>query len=232
MVKLHLFGGTDPARVASPDSVLVVGLGRFGRSLALELMLHGTQVLGIDADEEIVQSLNGRLTHVVRADATKEEVLLQLAANEFERAVVAIGSDIEASILSASLLVRLGVPETWAKAVSDAHGLILSQLGVRHVVYPEYEMGRRVAHLVRGNMQDYLEVDHDFVMIKTSPHAALVGKSLRDAKIRTTYGVTVSAIKRHGHDWMPATADMVLEADDVILVTGPMRLAESFSQMR
>lgn len=232
MAKLRLFGGTDPAKVASPDSVLVIGLGRFGQSLALELMLHGTDVLGIDADEEIVQSLNGRLTHVVRADATKEETLRQLAANEFERAVVAIGSDIEASILSASLLVRMGVRETWAKAVSDAHGAILGQLGVGHVVYPEYEMGRRVAHLVRGNMQDYLEVENDFVLIKTSPPAAILGMPLSESKVRSKYGVTISAVKRRGEPWAPATADTVLRADDVILISGPTQLAEAFSQMR
>jgi trk system potassium uptake protein TrkA len=144
----------------------------------------------------------------------------------------AIGSDIEASILSASLIVRRGVRDTWAKAESDAHGTILSQIGVQHVVYPEYEMGRRVARLVRCNMQDYLEVDHDIVMIKTTPHAALVGKTLWGSQIRSVYGVTVSAIKPRDSDWGPATADMVLAADDIILVTGQMRFAEAFAQMR
>lgn len=232
MARLRLFGGTNPGKMASPDAVLVIGLGRFGQSLALELMAHGSEVLGIDADEEIVQSLNGRLTHVVRADATKEETLRQLGADSFERAVVAIGSHIESSILSASLLVRMGIPNTWAKAVSEAHGIILEQLGVHHVVFPEYEMGRRVAHLVRGNMEDYLEVENDFVLIKTAPPREIVGKTLRDAKIRSTYGVTISAVKHHGTTWEPATADTVLEVDDVILVSGPTQLAEAFSQMR
>lgn len=232
MAKLRLFGGTDPAGTASADAVLVVGLGRFGRSLALELMSQGAEVLGIDADEDIVQSLSGQLTHVVRADATKEEALRQLAAHEFERAVVAIGSDIEASILSASLLVHIGVPETWAKAVSDAHGRILAQIGVKHVVYPENDMGRRVAHLVRGNMQDYLEIDRDFVMIKTTPHAELVGVSLREAKIRTRYGVTINAVKGSDQSWIPATPDTVLDTDNVILVSGPMKQVEAFGRMR
>ena len=93
-------------RIAEADAVVVIGLGRFGTSLALELMAAGTEVLGIDSDEEIVQSLNGRLTHVVRTDSTNEEALRQLAVHEFDRAVVAIGSDIQASILTTSLLIR------------------------------------------------------------------------------------------------------------------------------
>ena len=145
----------DLGRIAAADSVAVIGLGRFGRALALELMAGGTEVLGIDGNEDIVQSLNGQLTHVVMADSTREDALRQLSVPEFDRVVVAIGSDIQSSILTTSLLMRLGVQQLWAKAVSDAHGLILEQFGVPHVVYPEKDMGRRVAHLVRGAMQDY-----------------------------------------------------------------------------
>jgi trk system potassium uptake protein TrkA len=111
------------------DSVAVIGLGRFGRALALELMDSGTEVLGVDSSEQIVQSLNSQLTHVVMADSTSEEALRQLSVPEFDRVVVAIGSDIQSSILTTSLLMRLGVKQLWAKAVSDAHGLILEQLG-------------------------------------------------------------------------------------------------------
>jgi trk system potassium uptake protein TrkA len=142
------------SRLAAADSVVVIGLGRFGTALALELMAAGTEVLGIDDDEDIVQSLNGRLTQVVRADSTKEEALRQLGVHEFDRAVVAIGTDIEASILTGSLLVNFRVPHVWAKAISEPHGRILDQIGIHHVVYPEHDMGRRVAHLVRGAMLD------------------------------------------------------------------------------
>lgn len=222
----------DFGRIAAADSVAVIGLGRFGQSLALELMASGTEVLGIDADEEIVQSLNGRLTHVVQADSTKEEALRQLSVADFERVVVAIGSDVQSSILTTSLLLGFGIDHLWAKAVSEAHGRILEQLGVAHVIYPEKEMGKRVAHLVRGSMQDYLEIGDDFALVKTRPSARFVGRPLGELAIRTEHGVTVTAVKKPGRRWSYTTADTVLEPDDVILVTGETRKAEAFSQLR
>lgn len=231
MAKFKLFGGTNPASVASADSVAVIGLGRFGQSLALELMASGTEVLGIDGDELIVQSLNGKLTHVVRGDATNEETLRQLAVPEFDRVVIAIGNDIEASILTASLLLRFGIKQIWAKAVSDAHGTILEQLGVQHVIYPEKDMGKRVAHLVRSSMQDYIEISDDFALVKTTPHAGIVGIPLSEARIRARFGVTVTAVKSVGQPWTYATPETVLRADDTILVAGQIRKAEAFSQL-
>lgn len=223
---------TDPGSIAAADSVVVIGLGRFGRALALELMANGTDVLGIDGDEEIVQSLNGQLTHVVQADSTREEALRQLAVPEFERVVVAIGSDIQSSILTASLLLRFGVPQVWAKAVSDQHGLILEQLGVAHVIYPEKQMGKRVAHLVRGAMQDYIEIGDGFALVKTAPAARFVGRPLGELGIRSKFGVTVTAVKRVGGEWEYTTADTVLRPDDTIIVTGATKKAEAFSQLR
>ena len=145
-----LFFRRRRAKDSSATSVAVIGLGRFGGALATELVRSGTEVLGIDTDEDVVQSLNGVLTHVVRADSTKEVALEQLGVTQFDRVVVGIGSDIQASILTTSLLKRMGVRSIWAKAISEQHGLILEQLGIEHVIFPEADMGRRVAHLVRG----------------------------------------------------------------------------------
>ncbi|MBX9399667.1 TrkA family potassium uptake protein [Streptomyces sp. TRM72054] len=211
---------------------MVIGLGRFGRALALELVDEETEVLGIDENPEVVQLLSGSLTHVVRADSTKEAVLRQLAVHEFDRAVVAIGTDLEASILTASLLVSFGIQDVWAKAISEAHGRILSQLGVQHVVYPEHDMGQRVAHLVRGRMLDYIEFEDDFAMVKTTPPAEIVGQRLADSGVRSRYGITVVAIKRPGEDFTYATADTVVEADDTIIVAGRTRQAERFSELQ
>ncbi|WP_076808845.1 TrkA family potassium uptake protein [Brachybacterium sp. P6-10-X1] len=230
MAKHRIFGSIDPTRGASPHSIAVIGLGRFGQSLALELMNDGAEVLGIDAREDVVQSLNGRLTHVVMADATNEQVLRQLSIPEFDRVVVAIGSDIQASILVTSLLLRFSIRRIWAKAVSDAHGLILEQLGIPHVVYPEKDMGRRVAHIVLGSMQDFIEIDADFAMVKTEVNPEHAGMRLGDSGIRRNHGVTVSSVKHRGAAWQPATEDTVLQAGDTILVTGPTRQAERFSR--
>jgi trk system potassium uptake protein TrkA len=219
-------------RIAEADSVAVIGLGRFGSALALELMAKGTEVLGIDGSEDIVQAHNGLLTHVVRADSTKEATLRQLAVHEFDRVVVAIGGDIQASILTASILLKMKIPTIWAKAVSDPHGEILGQLGVHHIVYPEKDMGQRVAHLVRGAMQDYVEVGENFALVKTTPPKSVVGVPLGESRVRHTYGVTVSAYFRAGRGWDYTTLETVLEAEDIILVAGETGKVESFSQLR
>lgn len=210
----------------------VIGLGRFGRAIALELMATGTEVLGIDADEDIVQSLNGQLTQVVRADTTKEEVLRQLGVDGFDRVVVAIGSDVQSSILTTSILLRMQIPYLWTKAVSDAHGQILTQLGVQHVIYPEHEMGRRVAHLVRGAALDYIEVDDDYAIVKMGPNSAVEGKRLGETRLRQRHGVTVMAVQRDGTAWCNADADTVIESGDTILIAGPIKKAEAFGQLR
>lgn len=228
MVRLRGFGAGEHL-AAEADSVAVIGLGRFGTALALELMATGTEVLGVDTGEDLVQSMNGRLTHVVRADSTQEETLRELSIPDFERVVVAIGSDLEASILTASLLLDLGVTQIWAKAVSDAHGAILRRLGVHHVVYPEKDMGRRIAHRVRGNLQDFVELGDDFAAVRTRPPASLVGKTVAEARTRDTLGVTITAIKRPDGGWDHCTTHSVIGADDLLLVTGPTRKAERFA---
>lgn len=222
----------SPGQPADINSVVVIGLGRFGRALALELMESGTEVLGIDEDADIVQSLNGQLTQVVRADSTKEDALRQLAVPEFDLAVVGIGTDIEASILTASLLLTFGIRNVWAKALSEPHGRILTQLGVEHVVYPEEDMGRRVAHLVQGTVLDYIQFEDDFAMVKTTPPAEIVGRRLGDTGVRSKHRVTVVAVHRPGRGFTYATADTVLTAQEKIIVVGCTEDVERFGRLR
>lgn len=219
------------AKKPSAQVVVVLGLGRFGKSLALELMSQGTEVLGIDADEAVVQKVANRLTHAAVADTTDEEALRQLSVADFDRAVVGIGSDLEASLLTASALINMGVTNVWAKAISNAHAKILSQIGVHHVVRPEHDMGKRVAHLVRGRMLDYIEFDDGFAMVKTSPPAFLVGKRLGDTTLRTQHRVTVVAVKRVGEGFTYATEDTTIQPGDTIIVSGQIRDAERFSEL-
>lgn len=211
--------------------VAVLGLGRFGKSLALELMEQGTEVLGVDTDEAVVQRVSDRLTHAAVADTTDEESLRQLSVHECDRAVVGIGSDLEASLLTASALINLDVTNIWAKAISNAHAKILTQIGVHHVVRPEHDMGKRVAHLVRGRMMDYIEFDDGFAMVKTSPPSFLIGDNLGRSAIRTKHKVTVVAIKRPGEGFTYATADTVISAGDTIIVSGQVRDTERFSEL-
>jgi trk system potassium uptake protein len=218
--------------LASPRSVVVIGLGRFGRSLALELMADGqVDVLGIDNDPALVDELAGSLTHAVVADSTREETLRQLSVHEFDRAVVGIGTNLEASILTVSVLLQFGIRNVWAKAISESHARILTQLGAHKVIRPEHEMGLRVAHLVRGRMLDYIEFDDGYAMVKTTTPAPLVGRSLGQTKLRSTYRVTVVAHHSPGSGFTYATPETVLSADDVIIVSGQIRDVEAFSAL-
>ena len=233
MARRSLFGDQSTTRrIAEADSVAVIGLGRFGRSLALELMAGGTEVLGVDTVDDNVQSLNGRLTQVVRADPTKTEVLRQLSIDQFDRVVVAIGGDLESSILTSSALLSMGMSSIWAKADSDEHALILEQLGVHHVVSPESDMGRKVAHLVRGAAQDYIEIERGYAVVKSSPPSRLHGIPLGRTGLRKEFGVTIAAFKKPGAEWTNADADTVLQGEDTILIVGPTRKAEGFAQLR
>jgi trk system potassium uptake protein TrkA len=232
LVRFPIFGGDPARRIAEADSVAVIGLGRFGSSLAIELMAGGTEVLGIDLDEELVQAHNGELTQVVRADSTKEEALRQLAIDEFDRVVVAIGGDVSASILTCSVLLSMKIPVIWAKAVDDRHGLILEQLGIQHVIYPEKDMGRRVAHLVRGAALDYIEVAPGYALVKTAAPSVLHGKRLGDTGIRASHGITIAAFQHGDEAWRNADNATVLHEGDTILVVGPTANAEAFAQLR
>lgn len=217
--------------VADTGSVVVIGLGRFGRSLALELVDAGAEVLGIDNDAEIVQELSGSLTQVVRADATKEEALRQLSVPDFSHAVVAIGSSVEASILSSSALLRLGVPNVWAKAITQPHGQILGQLGVPHVVFPEADMGRRVAHLLRGTLADYQDIGGGFAMVTANPPESMIGKPLDKVGFRKKHNLNVVAVRQPDGRWDHATGETVLQRDDTVIVVGPAAVAERFIEM-
>jgi trk system potassium uptake protein TrkA len=211
---------------------VVIGLGRFGESLARELESSGTEVLGIDTDEKIVQKLAGVLTHVVAADSTDEEALRQLSVDEFDRVIVGMGTNLEASILTCSVLQELGIKDVWAKAVSAAHAQILSQIGVQHVVRPEHDTGRRIAHLVAGRMLDYIEFDDGYAIVKMRPPSCAVDVPLAEAAVRSKYGVTIVGVKRHGEDFTHATPETVVAGDSLIIVSGARDKVEAFAEMR
>jgi trk system potassium uptake protein TrkA len=213
------------------DSFVVIGLGRFGSTVAESLVRLGHEVLAIDENADIVRGLADRLTHVVQADATNQDALRQLGAQEFPCAVVGIGTDIEASVLTVLALDELGIGEIWAKADSDKHGRILQRTGAHHVVYPESAMGERVAHLVTGKMIDYIEFDDGFAIVKSRAPREAVDKSLADSALRSKYGVTVVGIKRPGTDFTYARPETVVRGGDVLIVSGPTKLVEKFAAL-
>jgi trk system potassium uptake protein TrkA len=213
------------------DPVVVIGLGRFGSALALELARRGTEVLAIDNNPKHVHGLAGQITHRATADATDMATLRQLGVPDFHRAVVAIGSDLEASILAASLLVELEIDHIWTKAISRQHGQILNRIGVHHVVFPEHDMGERVAHLVSGRMLDYMQVDENFALAETRPPKDYVGVPLGQSGLRHRHGVTIVAVKSPGEEFTYATAETELGYGDVIIVSGPTDHVERFAEL-
>jgi trk system potassium uptake protein len=227
----------DTGQLASPPKarvtgeIAVIGLGRFGSALARTLMSMGHEVLGIDSDLAVVQEHASDLTHVSQADSTNIGALRQLGVGDFGTAVVGIGGDVEASVLTAAALVDLEVADIWAKAITESHGRILERVGAHHVVFPEHEMGERVAHLVTGRMIDYIELDESFALVETRPPPEMVGKTLGEAGVRARYGVTVVCIQPEGRPFTYATADTVVQAGDILLVAGENRQAERFADL-
>jgi trk system potassium uptake protein TrkA len=219
------------ADIRDNEAVVVIGLGRFGSQVAESLIELGHEVLAIDEDPELVQRLADEFTHVVQADSTDEEALRQLGVGEFRRAVVGIGGDIEASVLTVLALTELGIPEIWAKAVSAKHGRILERVGAHHVVYPESAMGERVAHLVTGKMIDFIEFDDDYAIAKTRAPREMHGRTLREAPPRSRYGVTIVGVKRPGADFIHATPETTIQPGDLLIVSGPTRKVERFAAL-
>lgn len=216
---------------ASAGSVIVIGLGRFGSALATTLEQLGDEVLGVDASEERVADLKDSLTHVVEADTTDIRALEQLGARDFDRAVVAIGSDMEASILTTAALVDLGIRDIWAKAMTRPHSRILERIGATHVVFPEAQMGERVAHLVAGRVLDFVPLDSGFALVEATAPTSMCGRSLGDIGIRAKHGVTIVCVKPSGGTFTYATADTVLGPGDLIVIAGETSRAEAFAAL-
>lgn len=212
--------------------MVVLGLGRFGGAVASELVRLGYDVLGVDQSEAAVQYYATAMTHVVQADITSLDALRQLGVDDLAHAIVAVGSDLEASILATAALDELGVPAIWAKAVSQQHGRILERVGAHHVVYPEHDMGHQVAHMIGGRILDWFQLDERFALVETVVPAELVGRTLADSKVRESYEVTVVCLKPAGGAFTYATVDTVPAAGDTLVVAGETAAAEAFARLK
>lgn len=221
------------ARSSKPNSnsVVVIGLGRFGGAVAQSLSQLGHDVLAIDEDLGLVQTWSDQLTHVVQSDSRSIDALRRLGVADFPHAVVGIGSDIEASVLTVLALSELGIPDIWAKAVTVNHGKILEKTGAHHVVYPESAMGERVAHLVTGKMIDFIAFDDDFAIVKTRPPREALGKTLAESALRSKHGVTVVGVKRPREDFTYAKPTTLVVEGDLLIVSGPTATVERFAAL-
>lgn len=220
---------TEQFSFAASDSIVVIGLGRFGGAVAESLIDLGHDVMGIDAEEGPVQAWSHRLTHAVQADCTNAQVLRQLGVADFAHAVVGIGDDLAASLMAVLALVELKVKDIWVKATAPEHGHIAERIGAHHVIYPEADMGRRVARLITGRMMDYIEIDEGFAVAKVLAPEAAVRDGLARPDIRDRFGVTLVGLKRPSQAFEHATPETRVRTGDVVVVAGPARLVEKFA---
>ncbi len=200
---------------------VVIGLGRFGSSIAKTLYSLGNDVLAIDADEDVIQNIADSVTHAVQADATDENTLRTLGISNFDVAVVTIGSKVQASIMAALLAKDLGVKYILAKAHSELHAKVLKKIGVDRVIFPERDMGVRVAHnLVSTNILDYIELSSDYSIAEIASPEEWYGKTLEELNMRSKYGINVMAIKKNHEVNISPSAEDVIEPDDIVVAIG------------
>lgn len=211
------------------NAVLVVGLGRFGSAVARSLADQGWDVIAVDENPELVQKHADDFAHVAVLDAVDPEALRQLGVEDLQRAVVAIGTDVEASVLTVVNLADLGIQDIWAKAITKQHGRILERIGAGHVLYPESAMGEKVAHMISGQLADYLEFDDGFAIARTTAPQCAWGKTLEEAALRTRFGITVVGVKRHREDFTYGRPETLVEPDHELVVCGPTDKVETFS---
>ncbi len=199
----------------------VMGLGRFGSSVARTLVEMGHEVLGIDTSEERIQQLKDELTHVIQADATDPETLREIGITDFDVIIVAIGEDIQASIMVTLILKEQGAKQVIAKALNELHGKVLERVGADRVVYPERDMGERVAKSLAGlHILDYFELDPHTSIVEIVTPESLTGKTLRELDLRKEFGVNVVCVKRGGEMDLSPGADTIITQGDVLILSG------------
>lgn len=202
---------------------LVIGLGRFGTAVASELCVLGNEVLAMDTQEELVQAAAPHVTHAVTADARDPEVLKALSARNFDCAVVAVGGDIGNSALITLNLKEQGVKKVVCKAASHTHRKVLEKIGADRVVFPEHEMGNKLAHaLSNAHVLNFIELTDEASIVEVPVPAIWVGKTIREIDIRNAYGVNVIALRRGEKQKFVISpgGDAVLAPDDVVVALG------------
>ncbi len=200
---------------------VVIGAGRFGSSVAVKLNDLGEEVMVIDRNDDNIHVLADRVTHVVQADATDENALKALGVRNFDVAIVAIGSDIQSSILVTLMLKELGIPHIIAKAQSEHHAKVLYKIGADRVILPERDMGIRIANnLVSTNFVDFMELASNYSIAELKPKDKWINKSLTDLSLRVRHGVSLMAIKRNNDIIISIDPETVIMQDDVLVFIG------------
>ncbi|HET7581085.1 MAG TPA: TrkA family potassium uptake protein [Bacillales bacterium] len=199
----------------------VIGLGRFGGAICNALSEQGMEVLAIDKDEDRVNEFSQVATHAVIADTTDEAALKSLGIRNFDHVIVAIGDNIQASILTTLILEELGVNHITVKAQNDYHGKVLRKIGADRVVHPERDMGVRIAHHIASNsILDYLDISDKHSIVEVIASKKMDGQTLIDLDVRAKFGVNIVAIKREGEMDVSPDPDEAIRRGDILIVVG------------
>ena len=205
----------------SKKQFVVIGLGRFGSSIATTLYSLGNDVLVIDKNEDLIQDIASEVTHAVQADATDENALKSLGIRNFDVAIVTIGDDIQSSIMATLLLKELGVKYIVTKAKNDLHEKVLKKIGADRVILPEKEMGIRVAHnLVSSSILEYIDLSPEYSIIEIETIDKWCNKSLRQLNLRSKYGINIIAVKGSKGLNISPDPDEMLKKGDIMVVIG------------
>lgn len=200
---------------------VVVGCGRFGTSLAQTLYGLGYDVMAIDKSEERIQEIASSVTHAVQADALDENTLRTLGISNFDVAIITVGSDMQASIMATLIAKELGVKLVIAKAQNELHAKVLQKIGADKVVFPERDMGARLAHnLVSSNILDYIEFAPDYSIVEIVVPSEWENKTLRELKLPVSHGINVIAIKQGEDLNISPYAEEKIKSDDILIVIG------------
>ncbi|TCT14692.1 trk system potassium uptake protein TrkA [Natranaerovirga pectinivora] len=200
---------------------VVFGMGKFGRSIAEALVNSDCDVLVIDKNDDIIQEVSDIVTHAVQADVTDVDALNALGIRNFDVAIIAISQDMQSSIMATILAKELGVPYVLAKAQNEIHKKVLEKIGADRVIFPEREMGIRIANsLVSENFLDLIELSPDYSLVEVSVLREWMGKSLKEINMRAKYGINVMAIKKGNDVNITPGPDIVLEDGDILVVIG------------
>jgi len=203
------------------QSFVILGLGRFGQSVAKTLYELGHEVLAIDENEGLIQSISNHITYAIVGDVTDENVLKAAGIKNFDAAVVSTGRNLESSILVTQMLKEMGIKYILAKAQNELHARVLTKLGADRVVFPELDMGVRAAHnLVSTNIIDYIELSPDYTIIEINPPKRWEGKTLKELNVRVKHGINIIAIKNGNKINVSPTADYIVNNNDILVVIG------------
>lgn len=204
-------------------SFLVIGAGRFGRSVARTLYEAGHDVMVVDKDETLIQQISNEVTDAIAADITAERCVKALGVRDFDAVVLAIGFDVQASIMAAILLIEKEAKYIVAKAQTDLHGKVLAKVGINRVIYPERDMGHKIARsIIAPTIIDMIELSKDYSVVEVKAPPEMVGKTLFELNLRARFGVNVIAFRRKngGKTNISPVADDLVEADDIIVAIG------------